>query len=80
MKKIIGIVALILGISPFAQAQVYFGSGSARPVNPGAAKRDLDRQAHTRPRVNAHQVLVPCRDGSKHSGRLCRRHGGVAVR
>jgi len=80
MKKLICIAALVLGISPVAQAQVYFGSGSARPINPGAATRDIDRRPHARPRVKVHRVLVSCRDGSKHISRVCRRHGGVTGR
>jgi hypothetical protein len=80
MKKLICIAALVIGISPFAQAQVYFGSGSARPLNPGAATRDIERQPHARPHVKSHRVLATCRDGSKHISRVCRRHGGVAGR
>ena len=80
MKKLFCIVVLMLAISPFVQAQVHFGPGSARPSNPGAATRDLDRQARARPRAKAHSNQVHCRDGSKHSPRVCRRHGGVARR
>jgi hypothetical protein len=75
MKKLFCIAVLSIGISPVALAQVYFGAGSARPINPGAASRDL--QADNRPRANARRILVECRDGSRHIARVCRRHGGV---
>lgn len=80
MKKMILVVALILGAAGAAQAQVYFPSGSDRPVNPGAAKRDLDRQERARPPVRARARLVRCGDGSRRIARLCRHHGGVAHR
>jgi hypothetical protein len=80
MKKLICAFALILGSSAFAQAQVYFGPDSARPINPDAATRDLDRQPRVRPPVKARQKLVRCGDGSKHLARACSRHGGVARR
>jgi hypothetical protein len=80
MKKLICVFALILGSSAVAQAQVYFGPGSAKPINPDAAMRDLDRQPRVRPPVKARQKLVRCADGSKRLARLCRRHGGVAGR
>ena len=58
MKKLLCVFALILGSAGAAQAQVYFGSGSDRPINPGAAQRDLDRQQTARPPVRARQKLV----------------------
>jgi len=73
MKKLFCLSALILGACSFAQAQVYFGPGSARAINPGAATRDIDRRAHVQPRAKAR---VRCRDGSMHGARVCRRHGG----
>ena len=80
MKKFICVFALLLGTSAIAQAQVYFGPGSDRPINPGAAKRDLDRQERARPPVRMRPKLVRCGDGSRRVARLCRRHGGVAHR
>jgi hypothetical protein len=80
MKKLLCVFALILGSVGAAQAQVYFGSGSARPINPDAATRDIDRQERVRPPVRARQKLVRCGDGSRRVPRLCRRHGGVARR
>jgi hypothetical protein len=81
MKKFILACALIIGsIGSIgaAQAQVYFGSGSDRPINPGAARHDLDRHERVRPPVR--QRLVRCGDGTRRLARLCRRHGGVAHR
>lgn len=78
MKKLLCMLVLLLGSS--AQAQVYFEPGSARPINPGAATRDLDRQQRVRPPVKVQQKLVRCRDGSKHTAKMCRRHGGLARR
>ena len=78
MKKILCIAALMFAAAPFAQAQVHFGSGSARPINPGAATRDLQRLALPRPAVKARHVMVRCGDGSRHIVRVCRRHGGIA--
>lgn len=80
MKKLICVLALILGSSAVAQAQVYFEPGSARPLNPGAATRDLDRQSPARPAPRARQHVVRCGDGSKRLPRLCKRHGGIARR
>jgi hypothetical protein len=80
MKKFILVFALILGAGSAAQAQVYFGPGSARPVNPDAATRDLDRQPRARAPVKARARLVRCGDGARRTARLCRRHGGVAGR
>jgi hypothetical protein len=84
MKKLLPIAALMIVISPFAQAQVHFGPGSARPINPQAATRDLDRQLADRSPAKAPQkprrTLVECRDGSMHIAQVCRRHGGVARR
>ena len=78
MKKLLCVAALLLATVPFTQAQINFGPGSARPINPGAATRDLDRQALPRPAVKARHVMVKCGDGSRHIARVCRRHGGVA--
>jgi hypothetical protein len=78
MKKLICMLALLLGSS--AQAQVYFESGSARPVNPGAATRDVDRQQRAPRRVKVQQKLVRCSDGSTRTARMCRSHGGIARR
>jgi hypothetical protein len=80
MKKLICVLALMMGSSAVAHAQVYFGPGSVRPINPAAATRDLDRQERVRPATKVRQPLLRCRDGSKHTARLCRRHGGVANR
>lgn len=76
--KVLFVVALFA--SSMAEAQVYFGSGSATPKNPGAATRDLDRRAHAAPRVKPRSSKVRCRDGSRHIVRVCRRHGGVTGR
>jgi hypothetical protein len=78
MKKLLCIFALLLASS--AQAQVYFDSGSARPNNPGAATRDLDRPQRVQRPVKKRLKLVRCRDGSKRFASMCRRHGGVARR
>ena len=78
MKKLLCIFALLLASS--AQAQVYFDSGSARPNNPGAATRDLDRQGQVRPPVKVRKKLLRCRDGSRRTARMCRGHGGLARR
>jgi hypothetical protein len=80
LKKFIFVCALLIGGIGSAQAQVYFGSGSDRPINPGAARRALDRQERVRPPVRARQQRVRCGDGSRRVARLCRRHGGVAHR
>jgi hypothetical protein len=83
MKKFILACVLVIGsIGSIgaAQAQVYFGSGSDRPINPGAARRDLDRHERARPPVRPRQQLVRCGDGTRRIARLCRRHGGVAHR
>lgn len=80
MKKLLCMLALIVGSVGAAQAQVYFDSGSARPINPGAARHDLDRQERVRTPVRARQKLVRCGDGSRRIARLCRHHGGVAHR
>ena len=80
MKKLFPIAALALFISSWAQAQVHFGPGSARPINPQSATRDLERQMpdQTRTPPKPQRVLVDCRDGSRHIARVCRRHGGIA--
>lgn len=77
MKKLLCVFALILGSVGAAQAQVYFDSGSARPNNLGAARRDADRPQRVRAPQRARQKAVRCADGSRHIARLCRRHGGV---
>ena len=78
MKKLIIVLALLLGSS--AHAQVYFDSGSARPINPGAAKRDVTQQQRAQPAPKVRPKLVRCRDGSKRQARLCSGHGGVVRR
>ena len=83
MKKFICACALILASVASigaAQSQVYFGSGSDRPINPGAAKRDDDRQQRVRAPVRVRERLVRCVDGTRRVARLCRRHGGGARR
>lgn len=74
MKKLLCMLALVFAGS--AQAQVYFESGSTRPVNPGAVNADIERQQRARPPVKARTRLVRCRDGSRRSARMCRRVGG----
>ena len=83
MKKFICMCALLItsiGAVGSAQAQVYFGSGSDRPINPAAAKRDVDRHERMRAPVRPREHSVRCVDGSRRLARLCRRHGGVAHR
>lgn len=74
MKKLLCMLALVFASG--AQAQVYFESGSTRPVNPGAVNGDIARQQRARPPVKARAKLVRCRDGSRRSARMCRRVGG----
>ena len=74
MKKLLCVLTFLLAGS--AQAQVQFESGSARPINPGAATVQLEQQQQVRPRVKP-QKLVRCRDGSRRVVRQCRYHGGV---
>ena len=74
MKRIALIFIFAIGITPLAQSQVYFNSGSAQPNNARAAERNLDRRAAARGQV---QRTVRCRDGSRHTPRVCRRHGGI---
>ncbi len=80
MKKLFPIAVLMLLFSSGTQAQVHFGPGSARPINPQTATRDLERQIpdQTRTPPKPQRVLVECRDGSRHIARVCRRHGGIA--
>jgi hypothetical protein len=80
MKKLAHLAILTLVVSSWAQAQVHFDSGSARPINPRTATRDLERQMPDRAKTppKAQRVLVECRDGSRHIARVCRRHGGIA--
>jgi hypothetical protein len=83
MKKFLCVCALLItGIGSIgsAQAQVYFGSGSDRPINPGAARRDVDRHERMRAPVRAREHAVRCGDGTRRLARLCRGHGGVARR
>jgi hypothetical protein len=83
MKKFICACALIIasvGSMGAAQAQVYFGSGSDRPINPGAARRDVDRHERVRAPLRPRQRLVRCGDGTRRVASLCRHHGGVAHR
>ncbi len=75
MKKLLCILAFMLAGS--AQAQIQFESGSATPINPGAANASIEQQQRARPRVKV-QKLVRCRDGSRQRlARHCRNHGGV---
>lgn len=76
MKRFLCLFIAALSLAPLAQAQVLFDSGSARPNNPGAAKRAVDRQAAPS-RARAHSSHVRCRDGSIHTPRVCKRHGGI---
>ena len=78
MKFFTCLFVAALCLSPLAQAQVTFNSGSAQPNNPEAAKRDLNRRPVVAPRSRAKRNLVRCRDGSRHTARVCRRHGGFA--
>ncbi len=86
MKKLFHVAALVLLVSSWAQAQVHFPPGSARPDNPQAATRDLERQMQSREQAKtpvgtqpkSQRVLVECRDGSRRIARVCRRHGGIA--
>ncbi|CAN5346668.1 hypothetical protein BH11PSE11_BH11PSE11_33150 [soil metagenome] len=80
MKKLFCSLALALCMSPMAQAQVQFDSGSARPNNPGAATREVNRQRVAPPPPRVYRKLVRCRDGSRRVASSCRRHGGVARR
>jgi hypothetical protein len=73
MKKFLCTLALVLCASASAQAQVYFAPGSTKPINPGAANSAV--RAHAP--VKASQRLVRCRDGSRHTMRACRGHGGT---
>lgn len=75
VKRIALLFVVALGIAPLAQAQVYFNSGSAHPNNARAAERHLDRRASARGQM---QRTVRCRDGSMHTPRVCRRHGGIS--
>jgi Ni/Co efflux regulator RcnB len=80
MKLFTTLFVVALLATPLAQAQVYFGSGSATPKNPGAATRDLDRRERAAPHAKPRSMQVRCRDGSRHIARVCRRHGGIAGR
>jgi hypothetical protein len=79
MKHFFCMLALALGAGA-AQAQVQFESGSARPVNPGAADRAIAAQQRARAPARLDTKVVRCRDGSRHTLRACKRHGGVARR
>ena len=78
MKKLLCMFALLLAGS--AQAQVQFESGSARPINPGAAMVDVPRHVRAQPRDKVKPRLVRCRDGSRRTLRQCKRYGGGARR
>jgi hypothetical protein len=78
MKKLIAMLALMLAGS--AHAQVYFGAGSDKPINPGAATVVVPRGMQTQPRGKVKQAVVRCRDGSRRTVRVCKGHGGVAKR
>ena len=77
MKKLLCMLTLLLGAAASANAQVYFESGSAKPVNPSAATRQVARQATTRQYVKVHPKLYRCRDGSRRTAKQCVRHGGI---
>ena len=72
--------AALLGVTGLASAQVHFDSGSARPNNPDAASRKLAHRGHVISRQPPRSNRARCRDGSVHTVRVCRRHGGVAAR
>jgi hypothetical protein len=78
MKHLLCTLALLFAAG--AQAQVYFGPGSTKPINPEAATADVPRDVRAQPAVKVRQKLVRCRDGAKRTPRACRRHGGVARR
>lgn len=78
MKRLLCTLALLMAAN--AHGQILFESGSAKPINPGAATVDLPRDQRARPAVNKRQKLVRCRDGSRRTARMCYRHGGVARR
>lgn len=80
MKKLLCVFALIVGSVGAAQAQVYFPSGSDRPINPGAATHEIHRQERARTPHRARPKQVRCGDGSRRIARLCRHHGGVVHR
>lgn len=81
MKKILCMLALAIGFGASAQAQVMFDSGSTRPINPGAANPAIElRHQRARAPVKVYAKVVRCRDGSRHTPRACKRHGGVARR
>ena len=77
MKKLLCMLTLLLGGAASAHAQVYFESGSAKPVNPGAATSQVVRQPATRHYVKVSPKLYRCRDGSRRTAKQCVRHGGV---
>lgn len=77
MKKLICMLTLLIAGAAPAHAQVMFESGSAKPINPGAATEQAVRQASVRPTVNKRVKLYRCRDGSKRTYRQCSRHGGI---
>ena len=64
----------LMSTASLAHAQVYFNSGSAKPNNASAARRDLERRS--KPVAGK----VRCGDGSRHIPRVCQRHGGIAGR
>lgn len=78
MKRLLCTLALLLAAN--AHGQVLFESGSTRPINPGAASVDLQRDGRARPVIKVRQKLVRCRDGSRRTVRMCGRHGGVVRR
>lgn len=80
MKKLICMLALLLGGVASANAQVYFDSGSAKPKNAGAATHKVVRHATVRHYVKVRPQLFRCRDGSRRPASQCVRHGGIARR
>lgn len=77
MKKLFCALALALGMCTAGQAQIQFESGSTRPVNPEAANPAIERQQRARAPVRVYTKVVRCRDGSRHTPRVCKRHDGV---
>lgn len=80
MKSLILSLILIAAISPLAQAQVHFDSGSATPRDAAAGTRHVARHDAASARRTVGAGKVRCRDGSRHVVRVCARHGGVAGR
>ncbi len=80
MKYFFILICTYFCINSAAQAQVYFNSGSAKPQNPESMKREIGQDHATKRKERAKRLLVRCQDGSRHTTRVCARHGGVAGR